>query len=144
MTRLRPHHSHLLAVLTLLLAFSTLLLPIPIQAAQAHHQLSLNARTFAFEPARFEVNIGDRVTLTLQSEDVVHGVYIDGYDITIAAEPGKPAQTTFVADRAGKFRFRCSVSCGALHPFMIGELVVGPNLPFIRAAAALLIVFVGN
>ena len=31
-----------------------------------------------------------------------------------------------------------------MHPFMIGELVVGPNIPFWRAVAALLVVSVGT
>jgi heme/copper-type cytochrome/quinol oxidase subunit 2 len=84
------------------------------------------------------------VTITLVPEDVVHGVFVDGYDVDIRAEPGKPATATFTADRMGKFRFRCSVSCGAMHPFMIGELVVGPNIPFWRAVAALLVVTVGT
>jgi cytochrome c oxidase subunit 2 len=97
----------------------------------------------AYEPGRVRVNQGDRVTLKLESTDVVHGLYVDGYDVDIRAQPGLPAEATFVADKAGKFKFRCSVSCGAMHPFMIGELVVGPNLPFGRAVAALVIVTVG-
>jgi len=99
---------------------------------------------FAFEPGSVKVNQGDTVTLVLHSQDVTHGIYLDGYDVNIKAEPGKPAQATFVADRQGKFRFRCSVTCGAMHPFMIGELVVGPNLPFWRAVVALLIVVAGS
>lgn len=95
---------------------------------------------YAFEPGRLRVNRGDRVTVTLQSEDVVHGLYIDGYGIDIKAQPGQPVQASFIADRLGKFKVRCSVTCGAMHPFMIGELVVGPNIPFWRAAASLLIV----
>jgi heme/copper-type cytochrome/quinol oxidase subunit 2 len=38
------------------------------------------------------------------------------------------ARLTFVADRPGAFRFRCSVTCGPLHPFMIGRLIVGANV----------------
>lgn len=127
-----------------LLAAAVLLLPLPSGAgAPAERHVQLDARMFAFEPGRVRVGLGDRVTITLLSEDVVHGVYVDGYGVDIEAEPGKPATASFVADKPGKFRFRCSVTCGALHPFMIGELVVGPNLPFWRAAAALVVVVIG-
>ncbi|HEX7432150.1 MAG TPA: hypothetical protein VF326_00710, partial [Anaerolineaceae bacterium] len=42
---------------------------------------------------------------------------------------------TFVASKAGVFRFRCSMACGNLHPFMIGKLQVGSNLLFVRGIA---------
>lgn len=133
------------AGLTVILATLALLLPLPAAASiPAEHHVQLDARMFAFEPSRVRVGLGDRVTITLVSEDVVHGVYVDGYDVDIKAEPGKPAEASFVAGRLGKFRFRCSVTCGAMHPFMIGELVVGPNVPFWRAAAALVIVAAGS
>jgi heme/copper-type cytochrome/quinol oxidase subunit 2 len=77
---------------------------------------------------------------------VAHGLYLDGYDISVEADPGQTGTLTFVADRRGSFRFRCSVTCGAMHPFMIGKLAVGPNTLLYRAsglallaAAALLI-----
>jgi len=48
-----------------------------------------------------------------------------------------------VVDRAGKFRYRCSVSCGSLHPFMVGDLIVGPNtLPW-RAGVLAVIATLG-
>ena len=132
-------------MLTGLLALTALIAPLPSAAsAAAERTIMLDARMFAYTPGRLRVNQGDRVTLTLQSSDVVHGLYIDGYGVDIQAQPGQPAEATFVADRLGKFKFRCSVSCGAMHPFMIGELVVGPNIPFWRAVAALLIVSVGT
>ena len=81
-----------------------------------------------------------RVVIELESLDATHGLYLDGYDLSVEAEPGRPARLAFIADRAGSFRFRCSVACGSLHPFMIGQLKVGPNLPFWRALAALAIV----
>jgi heme/copper-type cytochrome/quinol oxidase subunit 2 len=70
----------------------------------------------------------DRVTIQLVSTDVVHGIYIDGYGLEITADPGQTESLTFLADRPGTFRYRCSVTCGALHPFMIGKIQVGPNL----------------
>jgi heme/copper-type cytochrome/quinol oxidase subunit 2 len=45
----------------------------------------------------------------------------------VVVDPGQTASLTFVADQPGTFRLRCSVTCGALHPFMIGKLNVGPN-----------------
>ncbi|MFZ2362383.1 MAG: cupredoxin domain-containing protein [Anaerolineae bacterium] len=133
------------AVATALLALAALLVPLPTGATAAgEREITLDARMFAFEPGRLRVNQGDRVTVILHSTDVVHGLYIDGYGIDITAEPGRPAQASFVADKLGKFRYRCSVSCGAMHPFMIGELIVGPNIPFGRAVASLFIVAIGS
>jgi heme/copper-type cytochrome/quinol oxidase subunit 2 len=90
------------------------------------------------------VNPGDTVTLQLVSTDVVHGLYVDGYDVSVEADPGQTATLTFVADRSGSFRFRCNVTCGAMHPFMIGKLTVGTNHWLFRSIglAALAIVSV--
>jgi heme/copper-type cytochrome/quinol oxidase subunit 2 len=103
----------------------------------------MNARAFAFEPSTLIVQKGDVVTIHLESLDAQHGLFIDGYDVNIQAEPGKSAQVTFIADQAGKFKFRCSVTCGTLHPFMIGELTVAPDFPFARAVLATLLASFG-
>ncbi len=103
--------------------------PIPSTFSQpVEKTLRVEASTFEFTPAVLSVNPGDLVTIELNSTDVVHGLYLDGYDIQITAQPGQTAYLKFVADARGTFRFRCSVSCGALHPFMIGKLKVGPDL----------------
>jgi len=106
-----------------------LFLPWPLDAAPpTRHEVHIDARMFAFAPARLNVQLGDEVTLILHATDVVHGLILDGYEVRLEAAPGHSAQATFVADRPGKFRYRCSITCGSLHPFMIGELVVGPNI----------------
>jgi heme/copper-type cytochrome/quinol oxidase subunit 2 len=129
---------------TVILVLLALLAPSPVMGVtpQERH-ITVFARSFAFEPGTVHVNRGDTVVVNLESTDVVHGLYVDGYGFSTQAEPGRPGQLTFVADRSGAFRFRCNVACGNLHPFMIGKLVVGPNLTWLRAIAATLITAVG-
>jgi heme/copper-type cytochrome/quinol oxidase subunit 2 len=132
------------AGVTLSLVLLTLLAPLPVTgAAPLERHITISARSFAFEPGTVRVNRGDTVIVNLESTDVVHGLYVDGYGVATQAEPGRPGQLTFVANRNGAFRFRCNVACGNLHPFMIGKLVVGPNLTWLRAIAATLITAVG-
>lgn len=124
----------LIAASAALLLLAAIVLPLPVMAAAPQtHTLLLNARKFAFEPASISIRRGDTVTIRLEALDAVHGLYVDGYDVNLVAEPGKSATVTFLADKEGKFKFRCSVACGALHPFMIGELNVEPNQPLLRA-----------
>jgi cytochrome c oxidase subunit 2 len=104
-----------------------------LAAPPSTRQVTIRASQFAFDPPVLRVNRGDRVVVTLQSSDVVHGLYLDGYGINVRVEPGLSKHIEFVADKTGKFRYRCPVSCGSLHPFMVGELVVAPNDMFARA-----------
>ncbi len=121
----------LLAALGALIWFA----PLPVEAhASTERVLRVEASSYSYSPAILRVNPGDRVTIELVSTDVVHGIYLDGYGLSLEADPGQMERLTFIADRAGSFRFRCSVTCGALHPFMIGKLNVGPNLLLWRAA----------
>ncbi len=102
--------------------------PLPVRAAaNTQRTFRIEASQFAYAPAQLQVNPGDTVTIELVSTDVVHGLYLDGYGVSVTADPGQTARLTFVADRSGSYRFRCSVTCGALHPFMIGKLQVGSN-----------------
>lgn len=101
-------------------------LPVPLRAPQ-ERTFRIDARQFAYSPAQLKVNVGDRVIIELVSTDVVHGLYVDGYGASIEADPGQTARLTFVASQPGTFRFRCNVTCGAMHPFMIGKLTVGTN-----------------
>jgi heme/copper-type cytochrome/quinol oxidase subunit 2 len=122
--------------------------------APQHRVLDLTARSYAFEPAVLRVSEGDRVTLRLRSSDVVHGFHLDGHDIDATVYPLRREfelrtdgirqtveSVTFTASRPGKYRYRCSVTCGPMHPFMVGELIVEPNRLWPGAAAAALALF---
>jgi len=115
-------------------------------AAVTTRQVEITARQYGYTPNRFFVNAGDVVELRLVSLDVVHGFFLEGHDIEAEIRPGKLGYRVrqpsagggfddvevvrFVAGTPGKYRYRCSVTCGTLHPFMQGEMVVRPNIPF--------------
>jgi heme/copper-type cytochrome/quinol oxidase subunit 2 len=124
----------------LMLAFA----PLPVQPITPQERtFRIDARQFAYSPSELDVNPGDTVTLQLVSNDVVHGLYVDGYDISLEADPGETATLTFIADKRGSFRFRCNVTCGAMHPFMIGKLSVGKNEWLIRSLGLAVIAVLG-
>lgn len=131
----------ILSVAGLLIAFA----PLNFQPSTSNVErfFHIDAGNFTYSPAVLHVNPGDKVTIELASTDVVHGLYVDGYDLNITADPGQPATLSFVADRSGSFRLRCSVTCGALHPFMTGKLQVGSNLLLWRGIGLVFLVFLG-
>lgn len=129
----------LLAMVGLVVAFAPLVQPI----APQERTFRIDARQFAYSPSELKVNPGDKVTIQLVSTDVTHGLYVDGYDISVEADPGQTAALTFVADKSGSFRFRCNVTCGAMHPFMIGKLTVGTNNWLFRSMGLAMLAIVG-
>ncbi|MEW6206631.1 MAG: cupredoxin domain-containing protein [Chloroflexota bacterium] len=138
---MNPRFSLLLFVMAgLVVAFA----PLPVQPITPQERtFEIDAHQFAYSPSELHVNPGDTVTIQLISTDVVHGLYVDGYGISIEADPGQSATLTFVADKPGSFRFRCNVTCGAMHPFMIGKLTVGDNSWLYRSIGLALLVVIG-
>lgn len=118
------------------LAAAVILIPAPALTAHPTERfVRVEASQYAFTPATLHANPGDRVTIELHSADVAHGIYVEGYGVSAEAQPGQPAEFTFVVTESGVFRLRCSITCGALHPFMLGRLTVGSNWTLARAAA---------
>lgn len=121
------------------------IVPLPIASAvPVERHFRIEASSFQYTPEAISVNPGDRVTIDLAAADVVHGLYLDGYDLNVTADPGQTASLSFIADRSGTFRFRCSITCGALHPFMIGKLNVGSNNLLWRGAGLALLAVVAG
>lgn len=100
----------------------------------------IKAQKFFYTPHIIKVNKGDTVRIRLVSQDVHHGFYLDGYEIRTSAHPGEDGSLQFKADKTGRFTFRCSVTCGEFHPYMVGYLIVEPNSRFIIFAVILLAV----
>jgi len=138
---MNPRVSLLLFVMAgLVVAFA----PLPVTASTPQERnFRIDARQFAYSPSELNVNPGDTVIIQLVSTDVVHGLYVDGYDISVEADPGQTKTLSFIADKPGSFRFRCNVTCGAMHPFMIGKLNVGSNHWLFRSIGLAVLTFVG-
>lgn len=138
---MKPRFNLLLfAMAGLVVAFAPL--PISVMTPQ-ERTIRIDARQYAYSPPELQVNPGDTVTIQLVSTDVVHGLYLDGYDISVEADPGQTKMLTFTANKPGSFRFRCNVTCGAMHPFMIGKLTVGTNNWLLRSVGMATLAVIG-
>ncbi len=132
--------------------------------APQERSFTITAHKYAYDPAVLQVNRGDLVHIRLVARDVTHGFYLEGYDLDAKARPENPTfwvrhpsqgekyqeveEISFVAERPGKFRYRCSITCGYMHPFMQGELIVSPNYLYstsvglsVALAMAMLVIF---
>ena len=96
----------------------------PISPEAQLKEYRIAAYQFGYEPSTIEVNEGDRVKLILTTKDVSHGFFISEYGINLAIHPGKETTYEFVADKPGKFNFRCSIPCGTGHGAMTGVMIV--------------------
>jgi heme/copper-type cytochrome/quinol oxidase subunit 2 len=101
-----------------------------VQSEPGYKEFDVKLSQFSFKPDTLRVHRGDRVRLNLDSVDVVHGLAIDGYDSMISVPVEKVVTVEFVATQSGAMRFRCAVTCGAFHPFMVGRIVVEPETTF--------------
>ena len=130
-----------------------LLIPLGIsqlpRTATTRH-IAIDARRFSYSPSRVVLNKGDTVILQFSTSDVTHGLQLDGYPVELIARKGttfrkhdwmeedghlhrnwsRVSSVKFRAQRSGKFIFRCTETCGNLHPFMSGELIVRPNTSY--------------
>ena len=122
-------------------------------------RIHIVARQYAYEPSVIYADVGDTLRFTLSSLDVIHGFYLEGHDIDGEILPNQgsfrikhPSQKEdwqevdsidVVLSHGGKYRYRCSHTCGSMHPFMLGELIVKPNRAFHAGVGGALGLFIG-
>ncbi len=75
----------------------------------AQRAVTVVARKYAFEPARVEVGLNDRVKVTLSSRDIAHSFTVDAYRIAKRVGAGQTVTFEFRADKAGTFPIYCNL-----------------------------------
>ncbi|SDW18409.1 cupredoxin domain-containing protein [Paenibacillus sp. CF384] len=83
--------------------------------------ITVKASNFKFDQEEIHVKQGDKVKITLQDEEGVHGFAIDDFKVDIQENNGT---AEFTADKAGEHPFHCSIMCGSGHAKMVGKLIV--------------------
>ena len=92
-------------------------------------EIELKAYQFFWTPDLIVVNQGEKVRLTISTNDVPHGFEIEGYkipdyDFETKIEKDNPLVIEFTADKKGVWEFLCSIYCGAGHGGMKGIFVI--------------------
>lgn len=95
-----------------------------MEKESAVKEISMIARSWEFEPSEIRVKKGDKVRLSVTSEDITHGIFIKGHDVSTHLQPGSTEVLEFVADKAGEFEYFCNVPCGSGHTHMKGKMIV--------------------
>lgn len=83
-------------------------------------EIKVMAKDFEFDKKEIHVKKGDKIKLTLHSDDGGHGLAIPAYNVSINGN----GSAEFTADKTGTFEYHCSVMCGAGHSEMTGKLIV--------------------
>ncbi len=114
-------------VIPLFLFFLGGLLPALQGASETEvREIRMTARKYRFDPKEIRVREGERVRLFITALDRKHGIRIKEFGVKTVLEKGKETVVEFVAERAGEYKFKCSVRCGWRHGSMKGKLIVEP------------------
>lgn len=83
-------------------------------------EIIITAKNFEFDTKEIYIKKGDKIKLTLKSDEGIHGLSIKDLDIDVKGN----SSIEFVAEKTGTFEYVCSVSCGKGHTDMKGKLII--------------------
>jgi cytochrome c oxidase subunit 2 len=68
------------------------------------------------------VPVGEKIKLTMTSEDVIHSFFVPAFRVKQDVVPGRYTQVWFEATKPGEYHLFCTEYCGAEHSQMIGTV----------------------
>jgi cytochrome c oxidase subunit 2 len=88
----------------------------PSGRSQNHsRQIVVHAKRFAFTPAEITVKKGQTTRLVLISDDVTHGLTVEGLSINAEIRKGRKTIVPVTPTQTGDFPGSCSIFCGSGH-----------------------------
>ncbi len=81
-------------------------------------EFKVDAFRFGYTPDTIKVKKGDKVKITINNIDTMHGIRIPELDVK------GNAVLEFKADKKGEFIWYCNNFCGSSHTQMKGKLIV--------------------
>lgn len=88
--------------------------------ASGDNVVNIEASNWKFNQEKYEVKAGSPVTINFKSAEGVHGISIEGLDVSLDKEGSK----TITPDKPGEYKIICSIMCGPDHGKMAATLVV--------------------
>jgi len=82
--------------------------------------IKVMAKDFEYDKKVIHVKKGEKVRITLHSDDGGHGFALPAFNVNI--QGNKSAE--FIANKTGTFEYHCSIVCGSGHMKMTGKLIV--------------------
>ena len=70
------------------------------------------------------VPVGEKITITLTSDDVIHSFWVPAFRTKMDVVPGRYTQVWFEATKVGNYHLFCTEYCGAEHSQMTGTVYV--------------------
>ncbi len=70
------------------------------------------------------IPVGEKIRLTMTSEDVIHSFFIPAFRVKQDVLPGRYTTLWFEATKTGTYHLFCTEYCGAEHSKMIGSVYV--------------------
>lgn len=80
--------------------------------------ITIHAKRYEFMPAEITLKAGQTVKLIFISDDVSHGVSVDGLLSDLNFKKNQPAEVVITPSKAGDFEGECSRYCGIGHDRM--------------------------
>lgn len=85
-----------------------------------NNEVNIVASNFEFDKDVYAVKAGEEVKVSLTNDEGMHGIIIEGLDVTIDGE----GEATFTPTEPGEYKILCSIMCGEGHGEMVSTLVV--------------------
>jgi cytochrome c oxidase subunit II len=82
------------------------------------------------------VPVGERVDITVTSDNVIHSLWVPQLDGKVDLIPGQTNHLAFTARTAGTFRGQCAEFCGIQHAHMAVQVIAEPRDRFDAWVAA--------